>query len=302
MFFRALLEVLRRGEPRGRDALSLEEIGDRVKDLIAERYPHEHARPEVHSPDQREGDIADVPIFPNVAVRARRLAEQISDLAKRLDLWTSAKLLERLERLERRDAELTTLNETVAQVGARIDRIEVLQVELRSEGSPRPTAVSYRGATVGWGLTNEAWHSIPSEVRQSLYVWSNARRVGMFWVFFVSLISCFGVMGIFIHSFPLAPLYLLIMVLALTSVLDLFGRRFRSVLVGSLSSPGGSSEPWEGLDPVLEMRSATITPLLGLLPLRIATPWSDVASLISIVTAILLTGVRFSNLFPLFPY
>lgn len=65
MFSGALLEVLGVGDPRGPFAFSLGEVGRRVKDNLKNKYPEEWIRPEVHSPDMREGDIADVPIFPN---------------------------------------------------------------------------------------------------------------------------------------------------------------------------------------------------------------------------------------------
>jgi hypothetical protein len=65
MFSECLLEVLRRGIPRRSEHLSLREVGNAVTDIVMERYPDIGVRPEVHSPRQRDGDVADVPIFPN---------------------------------------------------------------------------------------------------------------------------------------------------------------------------------------------------------------------------------------------
>jgi putative nucleotidyltransferase with HDIG domain len=65
MFSSALIEVLRNGEPSGRAALSLEDVGCAIKDLLRNRHPVDWTRPEVHSPDMRDGDIANVPLFPN---------------------------------------------------------------------------------------------------------------------------------------------------------------------------------------------------------------------------------------------
>jgi putative nucleotidyltransferase with HDIG domain len=65
MFSGALMEVLRNGEISDQPAFSLTDVGLRVKDILRSRYPDEWIRPEVHSPDMREGNIADLPLFPN---------------------------------------------------------------------------------------------------------------------------------------------------------------------------------------------------------------------------------------------
>jgi hypothetical protein len=72
MFSGALLDVLYRGDPDFKVPLSLEELGTNTWARIREKYPLEGIRPSVLSPDQREGDIADVPLFPNAALRRRR--------------------------------------------------------------------------------------------------------------------------------------------------------------------------------------------------------------------------------------
>jgi hypothetical protein len=65
MFSECLLEVLRRGIPARGDRLTLREVGNAVTDLVMLKYPEIAVRPEVHSPRQRDGDVADVPLFPN---------------------------------------------------------------------------------------------------------------------------------------------------------------------------------------------------------------------------------------------
>lgn len=79
MFSDALLRVLREGHPSFGDRLSISELGDAVDARLRNEYP-DPVRPEVHSPDQREGDIAHIPIFPNPAfkgsaVHAQRVQE-----------------------------------------------------------------------------------------------------------------------------------------------------------------------------------------------------------------------------------
>jgi len=65
MFSDGLLGALQHGHPSLGPRLSLSELGDLVKARLKESYPENWVRPEVHSPDQREGDVASVCLFPN---------------------------------------------------------------------------------------------------------------------------------------------------------------------------------------------------------------------------------------------
>ena len=67
MFSECLLDVLDNGIPGRGPLLSIKEISDQVRVLIVQRYPDDGVRPEIHSPRQRYGDVADYPLFPNVA-------------------------------------------------------------------------------------------------------------------------------------------------------------------------------------------------------------------------------------------
>jgi serine/threonine protein kinase len=67
MFSDCLLKTLNRGHASLGSRLSLCEIGDLIKLQIREDFPDIGVRPEIHSPDQREGDIAHIPVFPNRA-------------------------------------------------------------------------------------------------------------------------------------------------------------------------------------------------------------------------------------------
>jgi hypothetical protein len=69
MFSGALIEVLREGAATMGEALSMEQVGALVNEIIRERYADEAVRPEVLSPDQSVEDIARIPIFPNPAAR-----------------------------------------------------------------------------------------------------------------------------------------------------------------------------------------------------------------------------------------
>ena len=71
MFSDALLSALHQGHSSLGPRLSLSELGDLVKVNLREAYPDAWVRPEVHSPDQREGDVASVGLFPNAAKVSR---------------------------------------------------------------------------------------------------------------------------------------------------------------------------------------------------------------------------------------
>ena len=67
MFSNALIQALRKGHQAGGPRLSFSELGDLIKENLRTAYPDSWVRPEVHSPDQRAGDIAHIPLFPNPA-------------------------------------------------------------------------------------------------------------------------------------------------------------------------------------------------------------------------------------------
>ena len=67
MFSECLLDTLENGIPEKGPLLTVNEIAEHTRLLIARRYPDDGVRPEVHSPRQRYGDVAGFPLFPNAA-------------------------------------------------------------------------------------------------------------------------------------------------------------------------------------------------------------------------------------------
>jgi hypothetical protein len=65
MFSEALSHALRTGDPSRSGALTMRAVAELARDYLEKQYPGGAPRPEIHSPDQREGDVADVPFFPN---------------------------------------------------------------------------------------------------------------------------------------------------------------------------------------------------------------------------------------------
>jgi tetratricopeptide (TPR) repeat protein len=67
MFSEALIHALENGNPQYQDQMPLESICSLAKDYLQDKYKEEAPKPEVHSPDQSEGAVATVPLFPNLA-------------------------------------------------------------------------------------------------------------------------------------------------------------------------------------------------------------------------------------------
>ena len=71
MFSKALLHVLSIGNPKRPDEayLSLHDVADLMEEALEQLLAEKAPRPELHSPDQVDGDVADVPFFPNPVAR-----------------------------------------------------------------------------------------------------------------------------------------------------------------------------------------------------------------------------------------
>jgi caspase domain-containing protein len=302
MFSGTLLEVLRRGDPQGRDSFSLEDIGERVKELVVERYPDEHVRPEVHSPDQREGDIANIPLFPNLALRTARLAELVTGFGRRLDQVersVPADLRARVDRIEMVLGEAKTAIEAARMIGQRVSALEDGFSKTREQpidGSHPDKNMSSRGESREefFGLRQEMWEEIPPPVRRSLLQWRQARLLGKVW-FIVAVIVC--ALG-FTFAFGyvehlLRTTYALIVVLAVASVLVSIRYTLglaRIDLVGNESPEVAGF--WERLDPVVKMRAAGQVRVFG--SVSLASPWPEISTLLYVMTTLVLsvwTGV-----------
>jgi hypothetical protein len=89
MFSSSLLQALRLGHETLGVRMSLSELGDLLKLDLRTAYPRDWVRPEIHSPDQREGNIADVALFPNPAYRTaeseslQSQGDRVSELPRR---------------------------------------------------------------------------------------------------------------------------------------------------------------------------------------------------------------------------
>jgi hypothetical protein len=82
MFSDALIKSLRQGDPSLGPSFSVSELGALIKQYLRNEYQNSWVRPEVHSPDQREGNIADLAIFPNLAYQAASTEQSKADRFK----------------------------------------------------------------------------------------------------------------------------------------------------------------------------------------------------------------------------
>jgi len=75
MFTHALLQALSTGSPQYEEHLSLRDVIGLTIDALRDESDEEVPRPQLHSPDQSEGDIANIPFFPNPALKASLKAD-----------------------------------------------------------------------------------------------------------------------------------------------------------------------------------------------------------------------------------
>jgi hypothetical protein len=72
MFSRAVLDVLRNGDLHRPQRMSLRDLKELTDDRLVALPEKNAPRPGLYSPDQSEGDVADVPLFPNPCAEEER--------------------------------------------------------------------------------------------------------------------------------------------------------------------------------------------------------------------------------------
>jgi hypothetical protein len=77
-FTDGLLSVLEAGDPSACEGLSLRRTHQLLRAVLSERYGEDAVRPVLVAPEDRDGGIAAVPLFPNVGERTRTKAEAAS--------------------------------------------------------------------------------------------------------------------------------------------------------------------------------------------------------------------------------
>ncbi len=84
MFSSAFLKALREGNPTLSESLSMVEIKDIVTSILQREHTN-WVRPELHSPDMREGEISLLHLFPNPAWVRERIQREQSEAARKAE-------------------------------------------------------------------------------------------------------------------------------------------------------------------------------------------------------------------------
>ena len=178
MFSGALLDVLTKGLPDFPERLTLADVGEATKLRIHDRFEDSAVRPEVHSPDQEDGNLALLPLFPNPRLRVTDLSKNVA----RLDLVVSE-----IVNAQR------ALQKSYSSIQERLDRLaleENASVERRSTpdgisagpgiGEPIERPIEMARAA---GLTNSEWSGLPARIKNEIMVYTRRARTSRLWLY-----------------------------------------------------------------------------------------------------------------------
>ena len=164
LFSGALLKALQKGHPLLGSHLSISELGDLVKDVLKTDHPSDWVRPEVLSPDQKEGDIADIPLFPNPAYKFQvsecEIAEQANQQQERAE---KRQLVEQVrQEQERTEKERQLAERAQQQERAEKERQLVEQVQQEQERTEKERRLAERAQQQQYTSVenlDDAWES-----------------------------------------------------------------------------------------------------------------------------------------------
>lgn len=202
MFSGALIEVLRSGAEHLGERISLAEIYELIVDKISDAHSADGVRPEIYTPDQKEGDLARVPFFPNPAKAQDRHSKRIGELERRLDeILTNSKTV--AQPLKSLQDDVPRIDERLGMLEQQLDGATNVMSELAlSIGELRKASanVTIRASQTAtrsnsFNIPDRLWLNVPKERRDNIFRWHNARRNGLFLLngsIAVLIISIFG--------------------------------------------------------------------------------------------------------------
>lgn len=231
MFSGAFLDILQKGSLDKPERLSLFDVGQLTTSLIKERFPDKAVRPELHSPDQKQGDVVVLPLFPNPAKRRddvlERLADEMSALRERQE--KVEKLYETLEKF---------VHEPEAQAATSL---------------PTPMATSeIIPATYRYGLTRIEWQSLPVNLKTDITAWVASNRAGMAWLGLCVAVCATTIFAQFTSS-VLGRVNSLL-VCGIVMILSLVAQWLTTKGFVRFLDPEKWRGPWEDLDILTKMR------------------------------------------------
>jgi hypothetical protein len=175
MFSTALLQVLGEGDEHGEERLSFRELRDLVTNTIHDTFPTDAVRPEVHSPDQRQGDVDQVPFFPNPA-------KELGSLQARNDRLT-ARLHELSESLSAEKARNESLDKTLQELQAEVKALKpsILLDEAKNNSNNKYLYMHEGTVQKYFRLTDAERASLSTETRIKLMQYYRAQKIFGYW-------------------------------------------------------------------------------------------------------------------------
>jgi hypothetical protein len=277
IFTGAMLSVLRTGVHNRDRQLSLKDLGDETAAFLRESFPDELARPEVHSPDQTEGDIAEVGLFPNathmqIDPRIQALSVQVTELTRMI-----ANIETRVAAVEAGRVTAATAGNSV-QSGGGDDALE------QSTTVRRPAADRFF-------LTDAEWMAIPASVRVWMQKCRRTTTFGIVWLVIALVLLGISVTMMLWQTFAFAAIWTMVIFHAAAVVLTFFGLiqwwfTTRSGDVEGLEIPPRPTEPWQSYDAVLRCAASRSFKIFG--GLNIASPYFEIGAIVIVISAILM--------------
>ena len=172
MFSGALIETLKKGKEDLPEYLSISILGDLTCDLIREKFPDDAVRPEVHSPYKKDGDIANLPIFPNIARRKGKSHENIAHIEKMIKSINEIQIENKTN--------IGKISTNIEELTNRVNNIEkdISNTQFSDQNS---ISDSNRDNNYKYGLTKKQWELIPPLFKSKIQDMNKRRKISYSW-------------------------------------------------------------------------------------------------------------------------
>lgn len=298
MFSGALLDVLHNGDLALEDALSLENVGYRVNRLITTKYSNIAVRPKVSSPDEREGNVAGIPLFPNAARLSRPLDERVANSER-----TITHILEKLQALDDLSKRLPELQQNLKMLGERMGAVANGGKSAGTEANSTPNQ-----SVSSSEEDNKILSKAPPRVHLQVRRFRRAKFNGQSWMALSLLLSLLGLLRLLIWFLPAPSAYFqfffpgkgshlwehelrdvfswLTLICALFSLYSLFYIFPRAQPESPSNDESREPESWDTLPIVLSMRSSVTVRFFG--HISVASPYFEIGAGAHVVTALVI--------------
>lgn len=268
MFSGVLLDILKNGSTDLPERLSLIDLERKIRDTIREQFPDMAVRPQVGSPDQIAGDIAHLPIFPNLGLGAKSVQEFLSRLEE-----TISNLVKSQEALESKYSYLKSRLDDIGSLTANTSGSN--SAEAYAEQSFDKSVLHKYPWLRSAGLTKVQWDKIPGSVKKEIIAHWRRKSHGKYWLYTTAVISLlswtWSILGFnSLREFE-SPQFIkfadvFTAICATMMMLQIYSRLKDQVKPLSASPPSSNETPriWEDYDVVIEARSQKWQNVFGL--------------------------------------